>query len=102
MAEGESYEIAIVNTKVLPACPLLWRLGRADHRERGRAALIRPRHAQNVQMKSQRSFGVITGDLRHTRAHAAKSSTAQAQCLAAHSGASTRELATDNGRPLQN
>ena len=45
------------------------------------AALIRLWHEQNVQMKSQRSLGVITGDPRHTRAHAAKSSTAQAQFL---------------------
>ena len=45
------------------------------------AALIRLWHEQNVQMKSQRSLGVTTGDPRHTRAHAAKSSTAQAQCL---------------------
>ena len=47
----------------------------------GDEALIRPRHEQNAQMKSQRSFGVITGDPRHTRAHAAKSSTAQALLL---------------------
>ena len=45
------------------------------------AALIRLSHRQNVQMKSQRSFGVITGDPRRTRAHAAKSSTAHAPRL---------------------
>jgi hypothetical protein len=32
-------------------------------------------------MKSQRSLGVISEDPRHTRAHVAKSSMAQAQCL---------------------
>ena len=47
----------------------------------GEEALIRPWHEQDVQMKSQRSLGVTTGDSRHTRAHAAKSSTAQAQLL---------------------
>jgi hypothetical protein len=40
--------------------------------------LIRPSHEQHVQMKSRRSLGVITGDPRHTRAHAAKWSTAHA------------------------
>ena len=45
------------------------------------AALIRLWREQNVQMKSQRSLGVITGDPRHSRAHAAKSPTAQAQFL---------------------
>jgi hypothetical protein len=44
-------------------------------------ALIRSWHEQNAQMKSQRSFGVITGDSRPTRAHAAQSSTAQTQFL---------------------
>jgi hypothetical protein len=43
--------------------------------------LIRSWHEQNAQMKSQRSFGVITGDSRPTRAHAAQSSTAQTQFL---------------------
>ena len=42
------------------------------------AALIRLSHGQNVQMKCQRSFGVITGDPRRTRAHVAKWSTAHA------------------------
>ena len=42
------------------------------------AALIRLSHRQNVQMKCQRSFGVITGDPRRTRAHVAKWSTAHA------------------------
>ena len=45
------------------------------------AALVRLWHEQNVQVKCQRSLGVITEDARHTRAHAAKSSMAQAQCL---------------------
>ena len=64
-------------------CPRAHFFGGSDTRiiMSGEEALIRPRHAQNAQMKSQRSFGVITGDLRHTRAHAAKSSTAQAQFL---------------------
>jgi hypothetical protein len=44
-------------------------------------ALIRLSRDQNFQKKSQRCLGVITGDSRHTRAHAAKSSTALAQCL---------------------
>jgi hypothetical protein len=44
-------------------------------------ALIRSWHEQNAQMKSQRSFGLITGDSRPTRAHAAQSSTAQTQIL---------------------
>jgi hypothetical protein len=44
-------------------------------------ALIRPSREQRVQMKSRRSLGVVTGDPRHTRAHAAKWSTAQAHCL---------------------
>ena len=44
-------------------------------------ALIRSWHEQNAQMKSQRSFGVITGDSGPTRAHAAQSSTAQTQFL---------------------
>jgi hypothetical protein len=44
-------------------------------------ALIRSWHEQNAQMKSQRSFGVITGASRPTRAHAAQSSTAQTQFL---------------------
>jgi hypothetical protein len=44
-------------------------------------ALIRSWHEQNAQMKSERSFGVITGDSRPTRAHAAQSSTAQTQSL---------------------
>jgi len=41
------------------------------------AALIRLSHGQNVQMKCQRSFGVITGDPRRTRTHVAKSSALQ-------------------------
>jgi hypothetical protein len=45
------------------------------------AALVRLWHEQNVQMKSQRSLGVITDDPRHTRGHAARSSTAQAEHL---------------------
>ena len=44
-------------------------------------ALIRPPHEQHVQMKSQRSLGVITGNPSRTRADAAKSSTAQTHCL---------------------
>ena len=44
-------------------------------------ALIRLSHEQNVQMKSQRSLDVTTGNPPRTRAHAAKSSTAQAHCL---------------------
>ena len=58
--------------------PLPRRLGHAHHHGLREAALIRLSHGQNVQMKSQRSLGVITGDPRRTRAHAAKSSTAQA------------------------
>jgi hypothetical protein len=42
------------------------------------AALIRLSHEQNVQMKCQRSFGLITGDPRRTRAHVPKSSAVQA------------------------
>jgi hypothetical protein len=45
------------------------------------AALIRLWHEQNVQMKSERSLGVITEDPRHTRGHVARSSTAQAEHL---------------------
>jgi hypothetical protein len=45
------------------------------------AALIRLSHEQNVQMKLQRFVVVITGGPRHSRGHAAKSSTAQAQFL---------------------
>ena len=49
-------------------------------------------------MKSQRSLGVITGDPRHTRAHAAKSSTAQTPFLRPigrkHSRASHRQRQT--------
>ena len=61
---------------------------RADHRRLvngshagvimgSEGALIRPSHEQHVQMKSQRSLGVITGDPSRTGAHADKSSTAQ-------------------------
>jgi hypothetical protein len=42
------------------------------------AALIQLSHEQNVQMKSQRYLGVITGDTRQTRAYSTKASTAQA------------------------
>ena len=45
------------------------------------AALIRLCCEQNVQIKSQRSLGVIIGDPRHSPAHTAKSSTAQARFL---------------------
>jgi hypothetical protein len=45
------------------------------------AALIRVWREQNVQMKSQRSIGVITEDPQHRRAHVAKSPTGQAQFL---------------------
>jgi hypothetical protein len=64
-------------------CPRAHFFGGSDTRIiiSGEEALIRPRHAQDAQMKSPRSFGVITGDSRHTRAHAAQSSTAQAQVL---------------------
>jgi hypothetical protein len=44
-------------------------------------ALIRSWQEQNALMKSQKSLGVITGDSRPTRAHAAQSSTAQTQFL---------------------
>ena len=44
-------------------------------------ALSRLSHEQKVQMTSERSLGATTGDPPHTRAHAAKSSTAQAHCL---------------------
>ena len=44
-------------------------------------ALIRSWHEQNAQMKSERSFDVITGYSRHIRAHAAQSLTAQTQFL---------------------
>jgi hypothetical protein len=44
-------------------------------------ALTRLSHEQNAQTKSKRSVWVITGDPRHTRAHAAKSSTTQAHFL---------------------
>jgi hypothetical protein len=64
-------------------CPRAHFFGGSDTRIiiSGEEALIRPRHAQDAQMKSQRSFGVIAGDSRHPRAHAAQSSTAQAQFL---------------------
>jgi hypothetical protein len=64
-------------------CPRAHFFGGSDARIiiSGEEALIRPRHAQDAQMKSQRSFGVITGESRHPRAHAAQSSTAQAQFL---------------------
>ena len=64
-------------------CPRAHFFGGSDTRIiiSGEEALIRPRHAQDAQMKSQRSFGVITGDSRPTRAHAAQSSTAQTQFL---------------------
>ena len=66
------------------------------------AALVRLWHEQNVQMKSQRSLGVISADQRHTHGHVARSSTAQAEHLRPLR-VSTRELiARDNGRPLQN
>jgi hypothetical protein len=42
------------------------------------AALARPSHEQNIQMKSQKRLGVTSGDPRHTRARAAKSSVARA------------------------
>jgi hypothetical protein len=42
--------------------------------------LIRPSHEQNVQTNSRKPLGLMTGDPRHVRAHAAKSSTAHAQC----------------------
>jgi hypothetical protein len=42
------------------------------------AALFRLWRKQNVQMKSQRSLGVITEDPRHTRGHVAKWSMAHA------------------------
>ena len=45
------------------------------------AVLIRLSHEQHVQMKSQRCLVAPTGGSRHTRAHAAKSSTAHAHCL---------------------
>jgi hypothetical protein len=44
-------------------------------------ALIRLSHEQNFQEKSQRSLYLTTGNPPRTRAHAAKSSTAQANCL---------------------
>jgi hypothetical protein len=64
-------------------CPRAHFYGGSDTRIiiSGEEALIRPRHAQDAQMKSQRSFGVITGDSRHTRGHVARSSTAQAEHL---------------------
>ena len=43
--------------------------------------LIRPSHEQNVQTSSRKPLGLMTGDPRHVRAHAAKSSTAHAQFL---------------------
>ena len=46
-----------------------------------RAALMRLSHEQTVQMSSQRCLRVTTGDSGHIRAHAAKSSTAQAPGL---------------------
>jgi hypothetical protein len=45
------------------------------------AVLIRLRHEHNVQMTSQRGLEVISGNPRHTRRHAAKSSIAKAQYL---------------------
>ena len=63
-------------------------------------ALIRLWREQNVQMKSQRSLGVSTGDPRDSCAHGAKSQRGRLSSYGPF-GASTRELATDNGRPLQ-
>ena len=54
------------------------------------AALVRLWHEQNVQVKSQRSLGVITEDARHTRGHVAKLSTAQAEHLRPIRGKSSR------------
>ena len=65
------------------------------------AALIRLSHGQNVQMKCQRSLGVISEDPRHTRAHVAKSVERRTLSSCDPFGASTLELATDNGEPLQ-
>jgi hypothetical protein len=45
------------------------------------AALLRLWLQRNVQTKAQRSVGVITGELRHSRANTAKSSTAQTRSL---------------------
>ena len=67
------------------------------------AALIRLSHGQNVQMKCQRSFGVITGDPRRTRAHVAKWSTAHALRLrpvrGKYSRASNRQRRTVGAWP---
>jgi len=45
------------------------------------AALVRLWHEQNVQVKSQRSLGLITEDARPSRGHVARLSTAQAEHL---------------------
>jgi hypothetical protein len=61
-------------------------------------ALIRSCQERNVEMKSQRCLGGITGDRQHSRGHAAKSSAAQAQCLrtirSKHSRARDRQRQT--------
>jgi hypothetical protein len=81
-----------------PSCHFL---GGADARVimSGEEAALIPRwHQRNAEMKSQRSLGVITGGPRHTRAHNAKSSTAQALLLrpirGKHSRASHKQRQT--------
>ena len=80
---GGSHEFAFLHSHPAPLSRRRF-IGGSDARvimSGEEAALIRLWHEQNVQMKSQRSLGVITGDPRHSRAHAAKSPTAQAQLL---------------------
>jgi hypothetical protein len=98
-AIGESYKIDRTTEKSLHPPSLHRRFGRQSNYERGRrGAMIGLSDGQNVQMKAQRSPCVITGDPRHTCAHAAKSSTAQTPRLSPierqHSRARHRQLQT--------
>ena len=83
-------------------CPRAHFFGGSDARiiVSGEEALIRPRHAQDAQMKSQRSFGVITGDC-DTLVLTPPNRRRRRLRACGLFGASTRELATDNGRPPQ-
>jgi hypothetical protein len=90
-----SQEVVILPSNTATAAPLTRRhfIGDSDTRvimSIDEAALIPLGDEQKVQMKSKRRLGVISGEPRDARAHAAKSSTAQARCKRRHGVKYTR------------
>jgi hypothetical protein len=78
--EGKPGELITVPRSLkLAPCQFLGGSGARIIVSGGEAALMRPLHDQNAEVKSQRCLAIISRDPRHTSAHAAKSSRPQTQ-----------------------